>query len=111
MRTDDAGLTIQELGDQLQAADEAVRLRAVTILGTIGEYAEPAVPALISLLNTGDMHEQKMVVLTLGEIGPTAGDAVPALLDAANDERGALAAPVVWALKKMDRVAELKRTA
>lgn len=102
MNTDRTDLDAHELINQLQDADQVVRLHAATVLGSMAEDAALAVPALIDLLNTGDVHDRKLAALTLGEIGPCGEDAVTALLDAANDEDDGVSEMAIWALEQID---------
>src|SRR5262249_36290442 len=74
--------TIEELIENLKAADQVVRLHAATVLGSLGDEAEPAVSALIELLQAENVHDRKLAALTLGEIGPAAEAAIPALFAA-----------------------------
>jgi len=95
-------LTIENLIELLNDRDQVVRIHAATVLGSMGEDAEPAVPLLIELLQTGDVHDRKLAALTLGEIGPAADEAVPALLAAADDEDEGVSDMAVWALEEID---------
>ena len=67
-----------------------------------GEDAEPAVPALIDLLENGDVHDRRLAALTLGEIGPAAEDAIPALLEAVDDEDEGVVEMALAALEVID---------
>lgn len=102
MNADKDGLNLETLVEKLQAADQVVRLHAATVLGTLGDDAEPAVPALIALLLGGNVHDRRLAALTLGEIGPAAEDAVPALVDALDDADDGVAEMADWALDQVD---------
>jgi HEAT repeat protein len=62
-----------------------VRLNAGIVLGGMGSEAREAVPALVQLLQAGEVPDRKLAALTLGYLGPAAAEAVPALLLAARD--------------------------
>ena len=94
--------SIEELIGNLQDPDQVVRLYAATVLGSMGEDAAPAVPALLDLLKAGNVHDRKLAALTLGEIGPAAGDAIPDLLEAANDEDDDVSDLAIAALEEID---------
>lgn len=111
MRFDNPNLTIMNLIENLKDSDQIVRLHAATVLGSMDEDAEPAIPALIDLLTTGDVHDRKLAALTLGEIGPSAEEAVPALLDAANDEDDGVSDMAIWALEQIDLVETYEQAA
>jgi len=68
----------------------------------MGDDAEPAVPSLIELLQTGDVHDRKLAALTLGEIGPAAEEAVPSLLEAADDDDQGVCDMAILALEEID---------
>ena len=89
MKTDQ---TIDNLIENLQAPDQIVRIHAATILGSMGEDAEPAVPALIEMLVNGEIQDRKLAALTLGEIGPAAKSALPVLKEAVGKRRVGAAA-------------------
>jgi HEAT repeat protein len=95
--------SIDALIENLQDADQVVRLHAATLLGSLGEEAEAAVPVLIYLLENGDVQDRRLAALTLGEIGPVAEDALPALLEAADDEDEGVAALALDALERIDQ--------
>lgn len=78
--TNDTEYTLDTLIEGLQHPSLIVRIHASTILSLLGEDAWPAVPALIDLLESADIRDRKMAILTLKEIGPFAGAAIPALL-------------------------------
>lgn len=47
-------------------------MHAAAVLGSMGDEAEPAVPALIEMLKSDDVHDRRLAARTLGEIGPAA---------------------------------------
>src|SRR5262249_27889237 len=55
--------TVEELVQKLKDPRQVVRIHAATVLGSMGEKAQPAVPALLNLLQTGDIHERKLAAL------------------------------------------------
>ena len=74
------GAAVPPLVSALHNPDPAVRLKAVEVLGRMGEDAQGAVPELVQLLNDPDAEVRKSAARTLGRIGPGAGAAVPALM-------------------------------
>jgi HEAT repeat protein len=104
MRSSQNAPTVEKLIANLQDADQVVRIHAATILGLMGEDAEAAVPALIELLNNGDIHDRKLAALSLGEIGPAAFEAIPALFVAAEDGDDGLAEMAEEALEQIDLI-------
>lgn len=80
--TTDTEYTLDTLIEGLQHPKPIVRIHANTILSLLAEDALPAVPALIDLLESADIRDRKMAILTLKEVGPVAGAAIPALLRA-----------------------------
>jgi HEAT repeat protein len=100
-----AGKHATEIGaliQNLQDADQVIRLHAATLLGSMGDAAERAVPVLIELLQADDVHDRRLAALTLGEIGPVAEEAIPALLEAADDEDECVCELAVAALERID---------
>ena len=87
---------------------EIQKARYTTSDKSMGEDAEPALPALIELLNADSVHDRKLAALTLGEIGPAAEEAVPALLEAADDENEGVSEMAIWALEKIDLTERLE---
>ncbi len=71
---------VPPLVEALRNPDPAVRLKAIEVLGRMGDDAAPAVPDLVRLLNDPDPDVQKSATRTLGRIGPAAQAAVPALM-------------------------------
>jgi HEAT repeat protein len=102
VKTGKNDLGIAALIENLQDADQLVRLHAATVLGSMGDEAEPAVPALVKLLQTGDVHDRRLAALALGEIGPAAEEAIPALFAAVDDEDEGVTEMVEWALERVD---------
>ena len=66
----------------------------------MGDEAEPAVSALVKLLQTGDVQDRRLAALTLGEIASE--EAIPALCDAVDDEDDAVAETAEWALEQIE---------
>jgi HEAT repeat protein len=93
---------IDTLIANLQHPDQVVRMHSATVIGSMGGDAEPAVPALIELLEVGDVHDRRLAALTLGEIGPAAEEAIPALLEAADDEDDGVATMALEALERIE---------
>jgi HEAT repeats len=73
----------------LRDPDPAVRLKAVEVLGRMGDDAQAAVPDLIRLLDDPDPNVSKAATRTLGRIGPAAKAAVPALMQKLFESPGA----------------------
>jgi len=99
-------LSIDFLIGNLKAADQVVRIHAATVLGSMGDDAAPAVPALLELLWAENIHDRKLAAWTLGEIGPAAKAAIPALFAAVDDEDDGVAEMAEWALEEIDVVDE-----
>jgi HEAT repeat protein len=93
---------IAGLIEKIQDANQLVRLHAATVLGSMGDDAEPAVPILIEMLQTGEVQDRRLAALTLGEIGPAADDAIPALFTAVDDEDDGVAEMAESALELID---------
>jgi HEAT repeat protein len=92
--------TLESLIENLQDANQVVRIYAATVLGSMGEDAEAAVPALVELLQTGDVQDRRLAALTLGEIASE--DAISALCDAVDDDDAGVAEMAGWALGQID---------
>jgi hypothetical protein len=71
---------VPALVNALHDPDPTVRLKAIEVLGRMGDDAAPAVPDLIRLLDDPNPDVQKSATRTLGRIGPAAKAAVPALM-------------------------------
>jgi HEAT repeat protein len=93
---------IAALIENLQDPNRMVRIRATTVLGSMGERALAAVPALIELLQAERAYERQSTALTLGKIGPAAEQSLPALCAAADDEDQGVSAMAEWAMKEID---------
>ena len=98
----EAATTIVPLIENLEDAKQVVRLHAATVLGSMGDDAEPAVAALIEMLKQDDVHDRRLAALTLGEIGPVAEEAISALLEAADDADDVVGEMAIWALGQID---------
>ena len=92
--------TLEKLIEDLQDANQLVRIYAATVLGSMGDDAEPAVPALVKLLQSGDVQDRRLAALTLGEIGSE--DAIPAPCNAVDDDDEGVAQMAEWALEQTD---------
>lgn len=99
---------IDNLIAKLADPDQFVRIHAATRLGSMGDDAQAAVPALIVLLGNGDVHDRRLAALTLGEIGPAAEEAIPALLEAGDDDDEGVATMALEAVDniEMDEIEE-----
>jgi HEAT repeat protein len=104
MHAGQGSFAIAELIERLAHPEQIIRVHAATLLGTLGEDAAPAVPALVTLLKTGDVSDRKLAALTLGEIGPAAAYAVGPLLDASGDEDEDVGDMAAWALEQIDLI-------
>jgi HEAT repeat protein len=102
--TVDNDYTVDDLIVKLTDDDQFVRIHAASLLGSMGDEAGAAVPALIALLESGDVHDRRLAALTLGEIGPAAEEAIPALLEAADDEDESVAELALDAVERIDVV-------
>jgi len=70
---------VGSLIEMLAGHDPAARLEARCVAEALGERAQPMVPGLIGLLETGERDACFCAVSVLGSIGPGAGPALPAL--------------------------------
>ncbi len=102
MKSDKDDLSLDKLIANLHAAHQVIRIHAATVLGSMGDAAAPAVPALLELLQADNVHDRKLAALTLGEIGPAAEEAIPALFAAVDDEDEGVAEMAEWALEEID---------
>jgi HEAT repeat protein len=102
MSADIKRFSANELIPLLHDPDPVVRLHAGFVLGSLGDEATQAIPVLIEMLQSNDVHDQKLAAMTLGEIGPAASEAIPLLLHAANGENEWLADAAIWALEEID---------
>lgn len=101
MNSNDNDLSVENLVGKLQAPGQVVRVYAATLLGSLGEAAAETIPALVHMLETGDVPDRRVAVLALREIGPVAHEAIPALLVAANDKDELVAEISAQALERM----------
>lgn len=92
--------TLENLIENLQDTNQVVRIYAATVLGSMGEDAEAAVPALVDLLQSEDAQDRRLAALTLGEIASE--EAIPALCDAVDDDDEGVAEMAEWALGQID---------
>ena len=93
---------VEELLIKLKDTDEDVRIFAALQLGSLGEDAQAAVPALIELLGSQEVIDRRVAALTLGQIGAAASEAVPLLVDALEDDDNVLQQFAVAALFKIE---------
>jgi HEAT repeat protein len=90
-------LLIQRLKDP----ELTVRVHAGVLLGGMGVEAKPALPALLQLRHSEDVHDRRLAALTLGSLGHDLPEAVPPLLDALHDEDEAVRRLAAEALEEM----------
>lgn len=95
---------VEELIGRLRDPEEVVRLHAALVLGSLGEEARPAVPALLDLLTNGDVRGRRAAAWALRDLGPVAEDAVPALLEALDDPDDQVEELAVQALSAIEGV-------
>jgi hypothetical protein len=60
MRSGNDEWSIKKLTENIKAADQVVRLHAATVLGSLGDEAEAAVPTLIGMLENGDVQDRRL---------------------------------------------------
>lgn len=101
MNSNDSNLSVENLVEKLQAFGQVVRVYAATLLGSLGEAAAETIPALVHMLETGDVPDRRVAVLALREIGPVAHEAIPALLVAARDKDELVAEMAAQALERL----------
>lgn len=97
-------IDFEALVARLQHADQAVRIEAAALLIMAGEDGFAAVPALITLVQSGSLADRKVACWVLSELGPPAQAAVPALIEAAQDEDEDLSDLAIAALESIDVV-------
>lgn len=83
--------------------DPIVGRNAVSYLSNFGADAAPAVPKLIDLLKSGDVHAKHQAAEVLGHIGPAARVALPALTEALKDPDTALVRYAEQAITRLNQ--------
>jgi len=92
---------IVTLIQNLQAAELTIRIHAGLLLGQMGLEARPALPALLHLRNSMDVHDRRLATMTLGSLAHDLTEAVPPLLNALHDEDDAVRRLASEALEEM----------
>src|SRR5262249_9694493 len=87
--------------EKLQDPDHVVRIRAATALGSMGDEARAAVPALLELLQANRVCDRLTAAVALGRMGSAAQEALPALCAAADDEDEGVSQLAEWALQEI----------
>ncbi len=82
-------------------AEERAHDLAWTGFAALEEIAEPAVPSLVKLLDSGRWNIRKSAAISLGYIGPAATGAVPALTVRTHDKNSAVRDCAMWALERI----------
>ncbi len=85
---------------------EPLRPRIAFLLGEMGPEAEPAIEALIELIDGPCRRTQHEALIALGKIGPAAEAAVPALTEALRHTDGPCRYGAVYALGRIGPEAE-----
>jgi HEAT repeat protein len=76
---------VRQWTDRLRDADKAWRLRAATVLGSLGLRAQLAMPALTMALDDPAPEVRRVVVASLREVTPDLRQTFAAILQAAQD--------------------------
>jgi HEAT repeat protein len=87
--------------EALSDPSPAVRKKAVTALGFVGDADPAAIPALIEALEDRDAAVRGQAVLALLNLGPQARDAIPALEQALQDTDARVRANAAKALQRV----------
>jgi HEAT repeat protein len=85
----------------LKDPELTVRVHAGVLLGGMGVEAKPALPALLQLRHSKDVHGRRLAVLTLGFLCHDLPESVPLLLDALLDEDEAVRRLAAEALEEI----------
>lgn len=85
---------------------ETLRPRVAFVLGEMGPDAEPAVEALVELIDAPSRQTQREALLALAKIGPAAEVAVPALIKALEQHESTCRYGTVYALGQIGSAAE-----
>jgi HEAT repeat protein len=88
-------------------SQELRRSMALSGFSALGTNAQPAVPALIALLNNKDGEIRKYAAWCLGSVGPAAEQAVPALIQHLADLDSAVGESAESSLGRIHRKPEL----
>jgi HEAT repeat protein len=72
--------------ERLRDPELTVRVHAGILLGGMSLEARPALPALLQLRQSEDVHDRRLATMTLGSLAHDLSEAVPLLLDARHDE-------------------------
>lgn len=83
--------------------DSATRNNAVTALKGMGEASAPAVPALLTLLNNGELKLNCEVIEVLMKAGPSGSNAIPYLKAAATNKDPVMRIMATVALGKIQQ--------
>lgn len=89
-------LLIERLGDP----EVTVRVHAGFLLEAMGIEAKPALPALLGLQQSQDVHDRRLAAVVLGSLSRDLPEAVPPLLNALQDEDKAVRHLATEALQK-----------
>jgi HEAT repeat protein len=72
-------VAMQDVVNLLGDSNPVIRAQASITLGSMGTYAKPAVPSLVSMIEAENIQTRMLAAATAGQIGPSAQEAVPAL--------------------------------
>src|SRR5262245_44753966 len=84
LRAQDTQTKIADLIQQLQGGNNAAKLAAAVALADYGAAAAPAVPALVSALQTKDENLRLNAAIALGKVGTQAVEPVAKVLQSDN---------------------------
>jgi HEAT repeat protein len=99
--TADQDALVATLIQRLKNPELTVRVHAGIVLGGIGVEARPALPALLELRRSEDVHDRRLAALTLGALGYDLAEAVPPLRDSLHDEDETVRRLAAEALQEM----------
>lgn len=102
---------ILTLIQNLQSAELTIRIHAGFLLGQMGMEARPALPTLLHLRNSMDVHDRRLAVMTLGSLAHDLAEAVPPLLNALHDEDDTVRRLAEEALEELTPASEMLKAA
>lgn len=85
---------------RLKSPQPWVRMRAIFVLASWGEAAQPAISALVDTLGDESVSVRQMAAFALGEIGDEAAG-IPALLKALRDDTSGVRRQAAMSLGKL----------
>ena len=102
--TEDGQLPAEVLGGLLEIP--SMRSQALHFLSEMGPAGAPAIPKIISFLNSAEVHEREGAVIALGSFGNKAAEAKTKLLTLSNDPDPLIREAVKSAVASIERTPE-----